>query len=144
MCHSPMDDQKRVLPGMRLAGGLLMRLEPFGDFPSGNLTSDKETGLGNWSDDQIKQVITRGVLPDGSRLLPYPMDYASFSTMTADDLNAIVAYLRTVPPVSNKVPRPRRPFLPVYLLKKFRVLILGWDPPMTFFAGNAGVPARLQ
>ena len=66
------------------------------------------------------------------------MDYGSFSTLTPDDLDAIVAYLRTVPPVSNKVPPPSRPFLPVYLWGKFKMLILGGDPPMVFFAGNAG------
>ena len=60
ICHSPMDENKRMLPGMRLAGGLLFRVEPFGDYPTGNLTSDKETGLGNWTDDQIKNVVTRG------------------------------------------------------------------------------------
>ena len=47
---------------MRLAGGLRMHLEPFGDYPTGNLTSDKETGLGNWTDDEIKRVITKGTL----------------------------------------------------------------------------------
>ena len=127
---------------MRLAGGLLLRVEPFGDYPTGNLTSDKATGLGNWTDDEIKQVVTRGMLRDGTRLLPYPMDWASFSTMKADDLNAIVAYLRTVPPVSNKVPRPTRTFLPVYLWGKFKMLILGDDPPMVFFPGNAGTKGR--
>ena len=55
LCHSPVDEQKRVLPGMRLAGGLLIRIDPFGDFPTGNLTSDKDTGLGNWTDDEIKR-----------------------------------------------------------------------------------------
>ena len=45
-----------MLPGMRLAGGMRIRIEPFGDFPTGNLTSDKETGLGNWTDDEIKRV----------------------------------------------------------------------------------------
>jgi mono/diheme cytochrome c family protein len=138
LCHSPLDENRRAMPGMRLAGGMLIRITPFGDYPTGNLTSDRETGLGNWSDDQIKQVITRGVLPDGTRLLPYPMDYASYSTMKPDDLNAIVAYLRTVPPVANKVPKPRRPFLPFYLWGKFKFLILGDDPPMIFFPGNAG------
>jgi cbb3-type cytochrome c oxidase subunit III len=138
MCHSPTDGEKRMLPGMKLAGGLLIRVVPFGDFPTGNLTSDKETGLGNWTDDEIKRVITKGILRDGSRLLPFPMDYGSYSTMTADDLNAIVAYLRTVPPLSNKVPPPTRPFLPVYLWGKFKMLILANDPPMVFFAGNAG------
>ena len=38
-----------MLPGMFLAGGLRFRIEPFGEFPTGNLTSDKDTGLGNWS-----------------------------------------------------------------------------------------------
>jgi cbb3-type cytochrome c oxidase subunit III len=138
LCHSPVDENKRILPGMMMAGGLLVRINPFGDFPTGNLTSDKATGLGSWTDDEIKRVITKGILRDGSRLLPYPMDYGSYSTLTADDLNAIVAYLRTVPPVSNKVPPPSRPFLPVYLWGKFQMLILGGDPPMVFFAGNAG------
>ena len=138
ICHSPADEEKRIMPGMKLAGGLLIRIEPFGDYPSGNLTSDKATGLGNWSDDEIKRAITKGILRDGSRLLPYPMDYASFSTMTSDDLSAVVAYLRTVPPVVNKVPPPARTFLPVYLWGKFKMLILGGDPPMIFLSGNAG------
>ena len=143
-CHSPFDENKHMWPGMRLAGGLLIRIEPFGDYPTGNLTSDKETGLGNWTDDQIKQVITRGVLRDGTRLLPYPMDYASYSTLRPEDLSAIVAYLRTVPPVSNKVPKPARRFLPAYLWGKFRMLILGNDPPIVFFPGNAGSAARVR
>jgi hypothetical protein len=138
LCHSPVDEGKRILPGMKLAGGLLIRINPFGDFPTGNLTSDKATGLGNWSDDEIKRAITKGILRDGSRLLPYPMDYGSYSTLTPADLDAIVAYLRTVPPIANKVPAPKRPFLPVYLWGKFQMLILGSDPPMVFFAGNAG------
>jgi len=138
LCHTPVDEHKRVLPGMRLAGGMLIQVNPFGNFPSGNLTSDKEAGLGSWSDDEIKRVITKGILRDGTRLLPFPMDYASFSTLTPADLNAIVAYLRTVPAVPNKVPPPSRPFLPVYLWGKFQLLILGGDPPMIFSSGNAG------
>src|SRR5580765_769145 len=139
LCHSPVDESKRMLPGMKLAGGMLIRINPFGDFPSGNLTSDKATGLGAWSNDEIKRVITKGILRDGSRLLPFPMDYGSYSTLTPDDLDAIVAYLRTVPAVVNKVPAPSRPFLPVYLWGKFKMLMLGDDPPMVFFPGNAGV-----
>jgi mono/diheme cytochrome c family protein len=138
LCHSPVDGEGRALAGFRLAGGLLIRVEPFGDYPTGNLTPDKETGLGNWTDDEIKRVMTRGILKDGSRLLPYPMDWPSYSTLKADDLNAIVAYLRSVPPVKNKVPRPSRPFLPMYLWGKFKMLVLGLDPPMIFLPGNAG------
>jgi cbb3-type cytochrome c oxidase subunit III len=137
-CHSPVDEGKRILPGMRLAGGMMIRINPFGDYPTGNLTSDKATGLGRWTDDEIKRVITKGIMRDGSRLLPVPMDYASYSTLTPEDLDAIVAYLRAVPAVANKVPAPSRPFLPVFLWGKFKMLILGDDPPMVFFAGNAG------
>ena len=61
--------------------------------------------------------------------------------MSDDDLNAIVAYLRTIPPVRNKVPPPARPSLPVHLWGKFKLLILGEDPPLTIHAGNAGSTA---
>ncbi len=141
LCHSAIDDQKRLIPGLRLAGGLRIHVTPYGDFPTGNLTSDKETGLGNWSDDEIKRAITKGILKDGTRLLPFPMDWPSFSTMKEDDLNAIVAYLRTVPPVRNRVPRPSWTFLPVHLWGKFKLLMLGDDPPLLFYAGNAGSTA---
>jgi len=137
-CHSPADAQRKMLPGMRLAGGLRFRIDPFGEFVTANLTSDKATGIGNWSDDEIKRAITKGITRDGTRLLPFPMDYGSYSTMKADDLNAIVAYLRTVPPVSNLTPRPKWTFFPVYMWGKFKMLILGQDPPMTFYPGNAG------
>jgi hypothetical protein len=137
-CHSPFDDQKRMLPGMRLAGGMRVRIDPYGEYPTGNLTSDKDSGLGNWSDDEIKRAITKGILRNGTRLLPFPMDYGSFSTLKPDDLDAIVKYLRTVPAVSNKVPAPSRAALPLYLWGKFRMLMLGADPPIVFYAGNAG------
>jgi mono/diheme cytochrome c family protein len=138
LCHSSVDENGRMLPGMRLAGGVLFRIEPYGDFPSGNLTSDKDTGLGNWTDDEIKRVVTKGILKDGTRLLPFPMDYGSFSTLKASDIDAIVAYLRTVPPVSNRVPPPRFKFLPAYLWGKFNLLIHGGDPPMAISTGHAG------
>jgi cbb3-type cytochrome c oxidase subunit III len=138
ICHSPVDQDRRVLPGMLMAGGLRIRIEPFGDYPTGNLTSDKETGLGNWTDDEIKQTITRGILRDGTRLPPYPMDWSAYSAMRADDLTAVIAYLRTIPRVKNTVPRPSRPFLPMYLWGKFKMLILQQDPPLLFFPGNAG------
>jgi hypothetical protein len=123
---------------MYMAGGQLMRVVPFGDYPTANLTSDKETGLGNWTDDEIKRAITQGILKDGTRLPPYPMDWTAFAAMTPADLNAMVAYLRTIPRISNRVPKPTRPFLPVYLWGKFKMLILQKDPPILIFPGNAG------
>jgi mono/diheme cytochrome c family protein len=138
VCHSPLDQDGKIMPGMALAGGQLIRVLPFGDYPTGNLTSDKETGLGAWSDDQITRATTMGVMPNGVRLPPFPMDWPAFSAMTPDDLHAMVAYLRTVPPVSNKVPLITRPFLPTYLWGKFKMLILQDDPPITIYRGNVG------
>jgi hypothetical protein len=138
LCHSPVDDHQRLIPGLKMAGGFRIHVDPFGDYPTGNLTSDKETGLGNWSDDEIMRVMTRGILKDGTRLLPYPMDWASYSTMKTDDLKAIVAYLRTIPPVFNRVPKPSRTALPLFLWGKFKLLILGDDPPMVFYPRNTG------
>ena len=138
VCHSPLDRDGKIMPGMKLAGGQLIRVLPFGDYPTCNLTSDKETGLGRWTDDQIKRVITTGIRPNGVRLPPFPMDWSAFSAMTPDDLNAMVAYLRTVPPVSNTIPEMTRPFLPMYLWGKFKMLVLQDDPPIMFYSGNVG------
>lgn len=142
LCHTPADRDKRALPGLYLAGGMLIRVEPYGDFPTGNLTSDKETGLGGWTDDEIKRAITKGILRDGTRLLPFPMDYPSFSTLPSDDLDALVKYLRTVPAVANRVPGPTWKSTPGYLWGKFKWMILGVDPPLIFFPGNTGQSAE--
>ena len=74
-------------------------------------------------------------------MLPDPMDWASFSMLKPGDTNAIVAHLRTVPPISNSVPKPNSKFLPFDLWGKFRLLILGDDTSTIFFSGNAGAQA---
>ena len=114
VCHSPVDSEKRMLPGMRLAGGLRMHLAPFGDVPdrqSHIRQGDRSRQLDRRRDQARRS--PKASSRDGTRLLPFPMDWASFSTMKPTDINAIVAYLRTVPPVRNKVPRPTRTFLPL-------------------------------
>jgi len=64
---------------------------------SRNITSHKEKGIGDWSDAEIKRAITQGVRKDGTKLKP-PMGYEWYARMTDEDLSAVVAYLRTVPP----------------------------------------------
>lgn len=140
VCHSPVDAERRLVPGMRWAGGLRMDLMPWGTYTTGNLTSDKDTGIGSWTDEELKRTITKGILRDGTRMLPFPMDWASFATMKPSDLDALVAYLRTIPPVRNAVPKPQRTSVPYYLWAKFRMLILGEDVPSYIYAGNAGSP----
>jgi mono/diheme cytochrome c family protein len=70
---------------------------PWGESKSVNITSHPVAGLGRWSDDEIKRAITQGVARDGRKLKP-PMAYAAYATMSAQDLDAIVAFVRTMPP----------------------------------------------
>jgi mono/diheme cytochrome c family protein len=137
-CHTPVDRDGRALPGLRLAGGMTLRLVVWGDVVSANLTADNETGIGRYSDADLKRAITRGIKHDDTRMLPFPMDWPSFAHLADDDLNAIVAYLRTVPPVRNQIPPPTRPGVFTYLGDKFQALMLGKDFPIVLFAGNAG------
>src|SRR5262249_33417938 len=70
---------------------------PWGVVTSRNITSHKEKGIGAWSDAEIKTALTKGTRKDGTPLKG-PMGFALYATMTQADQNAIVAYLRTVPP----------------------------------------------
>jgi len=137
-CHSPVDREGRALPGLSFAGGVKMRLVVWGDRVSANLTSDNETGLGRYGDDDIKRAFTRGIKHDGSRMLPFPMGWPAYAHLTLQDQDAIVAYLRTVPPVKNQIPPPTGPGVFTYLTSKFQMLIGGKDFPVVIFAGNAG------
>jgi mono/diheme cytochrome c family protein len=76
-----------------------------GFFYGSNLTSDPETGLGKWSEKQIVLAITTGVRPDGRGLAPI-MPWRGFSHLKPKDAQAIAAYLKSLPPVHNKVPGP--------------------------------------
>ena len=142
VCHSPFRADNTIIEELSLAGGQLFRVNPFGDFVSYNLTSDKETGLGNWTDDQIKTFVTKGIRRDGTRMMPYPMPWPNYAHMKDDDLNALVAFLRSLPPVSNRIPPPARPNIASYLAGKFRMLILKEDLPLNIYAGNAGGGAQ--
>src|SRR5574337_557933 len=73
-----------------------------GVFVGQNLTPDMETGLGKWTDQQIVTAIRKGKRPDGSELSGV-MPYGSFARLTDEDAFAIAAFLKSLPPVSNKV-----------------------------------------
>ena len=92
------------MKGKALAGGSKFggAKAPFESY-SANLTSDKETGLGNWTDAQIVLAIREGVRPDGS-IVGVPMPTELYRHLSDRDVNAIVAYLRSLPPIEHKVP----------------------------------------
>lgn len=139
-CHSPVTDEGAQIEALAFAGGQRLSLYPFTEVVSYNLTADRGTGLGSWTDAQIKQVLTRGVRPDGSRMLPFPMPWTAYANLTPSDLDALVAGLRSLAPISNAIPGPRNLSLVPYLWGKFQVLILKRDIPGTTYPGNAGTP----
>jgi hypothetical protein len=82
-----------------------------------NLTPDKETGLGSWTDGEILRAMREGVSKEGRPLFPI-MPYPDFRSLGDEDALAIVAFLRTLPPVSYKAPAPKLDF-PLPLLVRF-------------------------
>lgn len=88
--------------GKQYAGGLGFKL-PFGTLYSTNITPDKETGIGNYSDGDFLNALHRGVRRDGARLYP-AMPYTSYTYISDDDALAIKAYLFSLPPVHAAPP----------------------------------------
>src|SRR5215469_16902951 len=95
-CHSPLGPKGRDFT--RLGAGGFELKGPWGVTVSRNITSSKTKGIGEWTDDEIKRAITQGIRKDGTKLRP-PMGFQFYAKMTPDDLDAIVAYLRTVPAI---------------------------------------------
>ncbi len=137
-CHTPIRKDGSIVEEMKYAGGQHWNLYPFGDYVSYNLTSDKETGLGGWTDDQIKKFLTTGTRRDGTRMIPFPMPWSAYAALKTSDLDAVIAYLRTLPPVYNRVPLPEKLNIFSYLWGKFRMLVLKQNLPLTVYEGNAG------
>jgi mono/diheme cytochrome c family protein len=108
-CHTPgyffgKPDAARFLGGSEVGFEIPGR----GVFHGPNLTPDQETGLGNWSTAQIEAAITKGLRPDGRILAPI-MPWHAFANLTREDSRAIAAFLKSLPPVKNKVPGPFGP-----------------------------------
>jgi mono/diheme cytochrome c family protein len=103
-CHTPRD-ARGEMAHKHLAGGLEIR-EPFGLAVTSNITPDPNTGLGRWSDREIIRAIREGIGRDGRTLGP-PMPFHLYRALSDRDVQAIVQYLRTVPPVYNVVGRSR-------------------------------------
>ena len=101
-CHTPMIGGGRRDYAKRLGAGGFVLDGPWGQSVSSNITPHNKTGIGAWSDAQIKRAITKGVRADGGLLGP-PMAYSFYATIKDRDLDAIVAYLRSLKPVENQV-----------------------------------------
>jgi cytochrome c553 len=82
-----------------------------GVFYGPNLTPDPETGLGTWSEAEIVTAIRTGQRPDGRMLAPV-MPWMNLAALSDEDALALAAYLKSLPPVSNRVPGPVGPDQP--------------------------------
>ncbi len=101
-CHTPHLPDGSLDPNMAFAGAFVIE-EPVFKAYAKNITPDRETGIGAWTDDQIVNAIRNGQKRDGTFLGP-PMSFAWYKRMSDTDVKAIVAYLRTVKPIRNEVP----------------------------------------
>lgn len=81
-----------------------------------NLTPDRETGAGTWSDDALARAIREGIGHDGRTLFPV-MPYSRFRVMTDEDVASIVVYLRTLQPIKHQVAPAEPPFPVKYLIR---------------------------
>ena len=113
-CHTPMDDQGAPLAGMDFAGGTPFMPGGVGLVRSANITPDAMTGIGTWTEDQFLEKFRafRGApvrdLDGEERLQNTEMPWPNYAGMTDDDLRAIYAYLRSLPPVINRVEKHPR------------------------------------
>jgi mono/diheme cytochrome c family protein len=105
-CHTPLVNG--VEDFTRTGAGMNVYPMPFG-YPwtaiSANITSDPDIGIGAWTDDEIKRAIVYGIARDGHMLLPF-MGFSFYTKISDEDLDAIVAYVRSLPPAEATPPTP--------------------------------------
>jgi mono/diheme cytochrome c family protein len=100
-CHTP-KGPSGDLPGLAMAGGFVIEVPGAFRAVASNITQDRETGIGRWTDAQIALAIREGKRPDGS-IIGSPMPIELYRGISDLDLLAMVAYLRTIAPVRNAV-----------------------------------------
>lgn len=108
-CHTSMDNVIKFDKGEKTEykGGFELSFPCFVTVRGPNLTSDKETGIGAFTDGEIARTLRYGVGKDGRAIFPM----MPFQGMSDADLTAIISYLRTLPPVKNKVKQMEYQFL---------------------------------
>ncbi|HZQ01041.1 MAG TPA: cytochrome c [Reyranella sp.] len=119
-CHSPKGPPAAVA-GKDFSGGLRFNEPPF-DVTAPNITSDKETGIGNWSAADIKRLLQQNVRPNGTPIVVMPTGF--YNILLPSDLDAIVTYVQSIKPIKNKVPDP------VYKLSVKHQIFPGAEKPI--------------
>jgi mono/diheme cytochrome c family protein len=109
-CHTPKDARGAPIAALNLSGGGIRIAPPPFDVVASNITPDRDTGIGAWTEADIKRAIVEGMRPGHGRLANTPlapvMAAGFFKALLPEDLDAVVAYLRSVPPRRNEVRAP--------------------------------------
>jgi mono/diheme cytochrome c family protein len=121
-CHTPRGPGGFAMD-KRMSGGSQVWDEPEFLVKGSNITQDRDTGIGTWSAADLKRALTEGVRPNDVPLAPQ-MPYSFYKILTPADLDAVVAYIRTIPAVKNEVQPP------VYKAAMHPVTIPGGEKPM--------------
>jgi len=110
-CHTSFDAKGRDTPQFLEAKGAGQSLTDESGFHvvAGNITPDPETGIGNWTDDELARAIREGIGRDGRTLFPM-MPYQNFRYMSDEDLASVIVYLRSQPPAHHQLPQTQVPF----------------------------------
>src|SRR6266508_917155 len=110
-CHTDADSSKPGAPPVagREGSGHIWSDQGLPWLIAPNITSDKETGVGAWSDDTLARAIREGIGHDGRALFPI-MPYPNYRWMSDEDLASVIVYLRTPPPVRNQLATTKIPF----------------------------------
>jgi mono/diheme cytochrome c family protein len=121
-CHTPKGPPAAIV-GKDFSGGLSWDEPPF-KVTAPNITQDKDTSIGNWSFDDIKKLLRTGQRPNGVQIATV-MPTGFYKIVTDRDMNAIVAYVRTLKPVNNKVADP------IYKMPQVPQTVPGGEQPYT-------------
>jgi mono/diheme cytochrome c family protein len=116
-CHTQRNPDGTFMDDKRYAGAFVIE-EPVFKAYAKNITPDRETGIGTWSEDDIVKAIREGVRPDG-RVLGPPMSFIWYRYMSDTDAYSIAAFLKTVPAVHNEVPE-----------STYQIPLPGYGPPV--------------
>ena len=110
-CHTDADWSKPGAPPVagREGSGHVWSSEGLPWLVAANITPDKETGIGNWSDDTLARAIREGIGYDGRALFPM-MPYPNYREMSDEDLASIIVYVRSVQAIRNQLPATKMPF----------------------------------
>jgi mono/diheme cytochrome c family protein len=142
LCHTQINRTGIYRADRYLAGGMRVGAYPHATFVSYNLTSDADTGLGRWTEEQIMEVFRSGRAPN-RQLNIWGMPWFYLHFLTSDDARAVARYLKTLPAVRNEIPAPLRYGVVETVASKIvRPLPAANPTVLTYADGNFARPAR--